>query len=273
MNTTDSGLRELVEELVKSGEHVRRTSKGGMEYEARLFERAAKEIESFIAAAGESQSAAPAGMVLVPREPTEAMLSVGTGSAYGLKRAIWKAMIDATQIQPLPMYGTGAGHVWISNNGPIHYCAKCDIVENAAGADEPCKAAAPAAQVAEGLDSPAAFAKVYEPDEYEDAFKGRTDVPAAQVAELADVIVPVPDGAWLPADITPDPSGADETGSTTGLALYIEQPNDGGPNIRQGRYDHPIRTFIDSTTAMSIYPDLWSSPAALTAALKGKANG
>jgi len=88
--------------------------------------------------------------------------------------------------------------------------------------------------------------------------------PAAQGAELADVIVPVPDGAWLPADITPDPSGSDETGSTTGLALYIELPNDGGPNIRQGRYDHPIRTFIDSTTAMPIYPDLWSAPGDVT---------
>lgn len=75
---------------------------------------------------------------------------------------------------------------------------------------------------------------------------------------------PIPEGCWLPADITPDPSGADETGSTTGLALYIEQPNDGGPNIRQGRYDHPIRTFIDSTTAMSIYPDLWSAPGDVT---------
>jgi hypothetical protein len=92
---------------------------------------------------------------------------------------------------------------------------------------------------------------------------------AAPAVVVDEAMVEIPDGAWIDGDITPDPAEADATGCTTGLALYVSAPNDGGPNIRQGRYDHPMRTFIDSTTAMSIRPDLWSSPGALAAALKG----
>lgn len=92
----------------------------------------------------------------------------------------------------------------------------------------------------------------------------RRPAPAAPVPELEEANVPVPDGAWLPGDITPDSAEADATGCTTGLALYMAAPEDGGPNIRQGRYDHPLRTFIDSTTATSIEPDLWSAPGDVT---------
>lgn len=59
----------------------------------------------------------------------------------------------------------------------------------------------------------------------------------------------------------------DDTGCMTELALFIANPRDGGPNIRQGRYDGAFG-FIDSTTGMRINIDAFSiSPAALQAAL------
>ena len=39
-------MSELIERLRKSAEHVRSTSKGGMEYEARLLEEAAAALEA-----------------------------------------------------------------------------------------------------------------------------------------------------------------------------------------------------------------------------------
>ena len=39
-------MNELIERLQKSAEHVRSTSKGGMEYEARLMEEAAAALEA-----------------------------------------------------------------------------------------------------------------------------------------------------------------------------------------------------------------------------------
>lgn len=51
----------------------------------------------------------------------------------------------------------------------------------------------------------------------------------------------------------------DETGCMTGLALYIVNPVDGGPNVRQGRYDAACG-FVDSTTGRPVRIDAWSIP-------------
>ena len=51
----------------------------------------------------------------------------------------------------------------------------------------------------------------------------------------------------------------DETGCMDGLALYIVNPGDGGPNVREGRYDATCG-FVDSTTGRRIQIDAWSIP-------------
>ncbi|RZZ81977.1 hypothetical protein EA662_17565 [Pseudoxanthomonas winnipegensis] len=64
--------------------------------------------------------------------------------------------------------------------------------------------------------------------------------------------------AWITACMPP--TWPLEYGAVVGLALYLgEQPADGGPSIRQGRYEPGIG-FIDSTTATRIDPVSWSSP-------------
>lgn len=60
---------------------------------------------------------------------------------------------------------------------------------------------------------------------------------------------------WRAPATIPGPS---TDGETLGLALYVETPDDGGPNVRQGRYDHCLSCYIDSTTAMRIEPDAWT---------------
>jgi hypothetical protein len=60
-------------------------------------------IEERIAALTASPQAAPEGeWRMVPVEPTEAMLNVGTGGARGLKRALWQEMVSAA---PSPSQG------------------------------------------------------------------------------------------------------------------------------------------------------------------------
>lgn len=63
---------------------------------------------------------------------------------------------------------------------------------------------------------------------------------------------------WRSVCERPEPMTCDETGCTTGLALVIHDPQDGGPNIRQGSFDHCLRGFFDSATAQRIEPDLWA---------------
>lgn len=102
------------------------------------------------------------------------------------------------------------------------------------------------------------------PEEYSYDFKTADDtyIKAANIkrwAQLPDseFIAPVAPAAegWQPATTIPGPA---VDGETLGLALYIDKPEDGGPNVRQGRYDHLFRSFIDSTTALRIDPDAWA---------------
>ena len=66
------------------------------------------------------------------------------------------------------------------------------------------------------------------------------------------------DAFWHAGTQRPEPMTCDETGCTTGLVLVIHAPDDGGPSVRQGRYDHCLRGFFDSTTSQRIDPDQWT---------------
>jgi hypothetical protein len=68
---------------------------------------------------------------------------------------------------------------------------------------------------------------------------------------------------WHPPSVIPGP--ADNTGFTSGLALFIATPIDDGPTVRQGGYDHCLRRYVDSTTGQGITPDAWSKPSLLAA--------
>jgi hypothetical protein len=68
-------------------------------------------------------------------------------------------------------------------------------------------------------------------------------------------------GNWRAATLPPAASSADETGVTTDLALYLPMPEDGGPSIRQGQFDHCVCRYMDSMTGRAVEPMLWSIPA------------
>lgn len=222
--------------------------------------------------------AAPAGMVLVPREPTREMcLAARRETAEYLVRedadspvVIYRAMLAAAPAAQVAVPDKVTG--WRMIDGVRVYSVQPsspfnDPIEFVLRSDYDAKAVTPVAAYAvpTGETSESGL-PTYTLHDEPVPMADNVTLSAAPAVVVDDAMVEIPLGAWLDGDITPDPSEADETGSTIGLALYLAAPTDGGPNVRQGRYDHALRTFIDSTTATSIEPDLWSIPAAAPAA-------
>ena len=77
-------MTDLIERLQKSAEHVRSTSKGGMEYEARLTEEAAAALEAA------REDAAAVNRVLAVVEEFEGC----TGAGYRYMAANIRSAID-----------------------------------------------------------------------------------------------------------------------------------------------------------------------------------